>query len=341
MKIKTKSGITLIVLVITIMVLVILVGILLKNMGKGENGIIEKQVGSGKNYEIAIGDSVEYIPSGVYEWNKEYATSDQTGIESLSSESGGEYQITSWKVFKINGDTVELVPASKISGTVKFQGPQGYNNGVKLLNDACSSLYSDSEKGITARSINIEDIESVMIDKENARVTGTSGVKYGNTNIASTIDKNYPVIYEREKNHNILEVPSIGSNKESELELSNQTQLIEKNEGTITESGKEGAKQASTSVQLMQTSYSLNNSDFSNSLKTGYSEILLPDGEYDHYWIASRCVDSMNCDYCLRYISFGSLDSIMLYQGSGERNTMAIPGVDFSKLNSAIREIVC
>lgn len=42
---------------------------------------------------------------------------------------------------------------------MKLQGAQGYNNGVYLLNEACSYLYGNEEKGIKARSINIEDIE--------------------------------------------------------------------------------------------------------------------------------------------------------------------------------------
>ena len=43
--------------------------------------------------------------------------------------------------------TVELVPSAPTTGTVYLGEAQGYNNGVKLLNDACSSLYGNSEKG--------------------------------------------------------------------------------------------------------------------------------------------------------------------------------------------------
>ena len=118
-----------------------------------------------KRTTLQIGDIVSYNPSGTYNWNNEYASSDQTGSTTLSSASGQSFNINSWKVLSINGTTIEMVPTAETSGKVYLQGAQGYNNCVKLLNDACSSLYSDSSKGITARSINMDDIEKIIINK--------------------------------------------------------------------------------------------------------------------------------------------------------------------------------
>lgn len=42
-----------------------------------------------------------------------------------------------------------------------YIGSGGYSNEVKLLNDACKALYSNSTLGATGRSIKIEDIEAV------------------------------------------------------------------------------------------------------------------------------------------------------------------------------------
>ena len=122
---------------------------------------------------LEIGSIVSYNPSGTYLWDSEYCSSpENTSYEkTLNSATGQPFNIDTWKVFDINEETgeVTLVPdhstndgndgASATSGTVYLRGAQGYNNGVKLLNDACSALYGDSSKGITARSINIEDIE--------------------------------------------------------------------------------------------------------------------------------------------------------------------------------------
>ena len=40
-------------------------------------------------------------------------------------------------------------------------GENGYNNMVKLLNDICNTFFSDEEKGVKARNINITDIEKI------------------------------------------------------------------------------------------------------------------------------------------------------------------------------------
>ena len=66
-----------------------------------------------------------------------------------NSSTGEDFNISSWKVLSIDNETgtVELVPSAPTTGTVYLGEAQGYNNGVKLLNDACSSLYGNSEKG--------------------------------------------------------------------------------------------------------------------------------------------------------------------------------------------------
>ena len=51
------------------------------------------------------------------------------------------------------------------------------------MNDACSSLYSNASKGITARSLNIDDIEKYMNETKLSEVHEykniSSGVNYG------------------------------------------------------------------------------------------------------------------------------------------------------------------
>ena len=120
---------------------------------------------------LTVGSTVSYAPSGTYHWQAEYALSDQipgTDDVTLNSAEGQSFHINSWKVLSIDEATgkVQMVPSQVTSGTVFLQGPQGYNNAVKLLNDACSSLYGNASKKITARSIQIEDIEKVMDEKK-------------------------------------------------------------------------------------------------------------------------------------------------------------------------------
>ena len=100
---------------------------------------------------------VSYSPSGTYTWDNTLATSSDTGTTELSSASG-TYAITNWRVLDLDQTTgiVRLVPTAPV-GSLKLQGAQGYNNAVKLLDDACNGLYKDDDKGITAQSIKEED----------------------------------------------------------------------------------------------------------------------------------------------------------------------------------------
>ena len=145
---------------------------------------------------LKVGSEVTYSPSGTYNWQGKYCSTSQSDT-TLNSASGQSYNITKWKVLSIENGKVELVPTAPTSGTVYLGQAQGYNNGVKLLNDACSSLYGNTSKGITARSLNIEDIEKYMLEAKLTEARSyTYGTKYENqVSSAYTSDKYYPVIY--------------------------------------------------------------------------------------------------------------------------------------------------
>lgn len=96
-----------------------------------------------------------YSPSGTYNWQAKYCSTTKTDDVTLSSADGESFNLTEWRVLSIENGRVELVPTKPTDGTVYLGEAQGYNNGVKLLNDACSSLYSNISNGITARSLNI------------------------------------------------------------------------------------------------------------------------------------------------------------------------------------------
>ena len=302
--------------------------------------------------EIGIGSEVTYMPSGTYPWNAEYATSYETtdanytsANKTLNSGEGGDFRITKWRVLEIDeeAEIVKMVPMTPTTGTVRLQGAQGYNNAVKLLNDACSNLYAS--EGVTARSIAIEDFEgtpkadgtlegglltSEAIEERNNYTSendSTENVKYGerhqiayssyrNEKGEYTYYKNYPVMYEREKDSIIKTIPEIAKGKETNLELSRQTQLIERSEGTITTNGKKGAKTASTSIHPKQMYYNLgiSYSDFRTKFKNyteekTYENIVLPNEGNTRYWIASRYVSVgyNGCGFGVRGLDLGSL----------------------------------
>lgn len=213
-------------------------------------------------------------------------------------------------MFNINEDgTIDLISSSESNGKVWLVKTQGYNNAVKLLNDACSNLYGDEKNNITARSINIEDIEDKMTSLawENVKnyVNSNSGTKYNNQISEEYLLTNsyYPQIYAEEKQSVIDRLYNSNG-----LDLSEQHQFIENTDKLNF--------QAEESIQPYQTYYWLSN----DSLKTAfnnelYYELILPQEENTNYWIASRCIMA-NADACafgIRYAFDGYIGAYNTY----------------------------
>mgnify|MGYP000478313699 CR=1 FL=1 len=269
--------------------------------------------------ELQVGDVINYNPSGTYSWDRNYATSNSTATDTLSSSTGQSFNVSKWKVLGIDkkNGKIEMVPATTPSGTVTLQGAQGYNNAVKLLNDACSSLYSDTSKGITARSIAEEDFVKVGGTKWiNKRAAHSNAARYGNQyETPYTTYNYYPVMYKNEANHVID-----GTKTESGLKQSEQTSLIAKTD----ESSTNGYLKATKSIQPYQTYYSTTDYATTASLLEGYSSILLPKGSSTTYWVASRCVNlySSSCGFSVRIVYSGYFGaSGVFYSGTGVDST--------------------
>ena len=328
---------------------------------------------------MKIGSYIYYKPSGEYNWQAKYWKPYESDSNKKLA-SGSRYDILSedgtieeelinsticiWRVFSKDDTTgtVEVVPVSgevvpeNVSALVILEGEQGYNNAVKLLNDACSDLYKDTSKGITARSLNIEDIEKTMTEAglkkahnypyETAEEVAeaemsdycnptfgkrwtTSSEGYRDSTGAFIFAKSYPIIYEQEAGREID-----GIHTTSGLGKSEQTSFIEINEDTI-----RGCVTNATSIRPKQTAYMLSSYD-EGSFKTEFIDIL-PDG-----FVASRCVN-LNFDGGDYSCSFGvfsvrsdfwnatsSLELVDLYSStdysSGEHQDYLIPVVSLS-----------
>ena len=265
--------------------------------------------------DIDVGSTINYSPSGTYSLDKSYATSNEIGTQTLNSASGQSFNVSKWKVLSIDKSTgkIEMVPATTPSGTVKLQGAQGYNNAVKLLNDACSNLYGNSGKGITARSITEEDFVKVGGTKwKNKRASYVNYAKYGDQyGTPYTTNNSYPTMYKNEANHVIG-----GTKTESGLKQSEQSSLIAKTDEKATN----GYLKAITSIQPYQTFYSTTDYATTAGLLEEYSNILLPNGNSTTYWVASRCVylDSSYSYFNVRNVYSGYFNaSIMFSSGTG------------------------
>ena len=243
-----------------------------------------------------VGDMVYYSPSGSYNWNAEYATSyltSDSNYESItiSSNNRENYRLTNWKVLNVDKETgkIDIVPTGPTTNFVNLQGAQGYNNAVYLLNEACNSLYSDKSKGITARSINIEDIENALKEAGNESAIKEPTQPY--TGTFDSYSSKYPVIYGEEK---LSKVNSLGT-----LGLSEQTRLIERIEGTSTSSYIGAITSLSALTRQLYLTYYEITSGF-NTLLGSKGNILVPKGNRTNYWVASRCYRGRMflCSHC-------------------------------------------
>lgn len=362
-----ESGITLVALVVTIVVLLILAGITIVYV-LGDNGIFKlAQDAKNKTEEaiqneqddfnnlkdymdealgkveipegLEVGSTVTYNPSGSYKWLHKYCSSTKAekaedgttdAYDLLESGTGKSFEISEWKVLSIDEATgkVELVPSSPTTGAVYLGQAQGYNNGVKLLNDACSNLYGNNQKGITARSINIEDIEKYMTQEA---LTGTNGAhnyvetnsntKYGNqVSNAYTSSKSYPFIYAKEKKAFI----NGSTPTDATLDLSDTLdRFIERSEGTST-TANIGAITTATSIQPYLTYWYKNATSMQTAFleytkkdntKVKYYDLIIPQGTATSFWMASRCVypNSGSCAFVLSNVDTGSVSSCITY----------------------------
>ena len=242
--------------------------------------------------DLEIGDVVSYTPKAQeYIWKAKY--SGYTGDLNLNNTTE-DYAITKWKVLNIRDNgTIDLIAEKPTKGTVPLVYAQGYNNGVKLLNDACNKLYGDENKGIVARSINIEDIESKMTQETLESIkkdTGTNAMAlYGKQAEYAYNSENsmYPIIYEQEKSSVIN-----GKENEDGLGRSEQKDFIANNSN---ESGNGGKK--AESLQPYQTYYYKESKLVENFFLgegVGTSNLLynllMPKGRGTSYWVASRAI---------------------------------------------------
>ena len=274
---------------------------------------------------LEIGSTVHYDPNGTYSTDEEGrsplsetysgSSSNPTQLDSSTS----QFNIDTWKVFDINESTgeVTLVPQSSTysaGGYIYLRGAQGYNNGVKILNDACSALYGDSSKGITARSVNITDVEGKMIPTELQEAHNYSNAaKYGEQVSTGYLQSNsyYPSIYTQEILNGVA-----GTQSSSGLEMSDQTSLI-----APTDNGATNGYIPGNGLRPTQTYWTGDNSFMQSAFDNGtsYYSLLIPDGANTNYWMASRCVNanSGNCYFGVSRVSSGGIGAGGMFSSSG------------------------
>ena len=104
--------------------------------------------------KIKVGDYVNYEPTAVQ--NVETDTT-KTGYtkETLSTDTTAK-----WRILNIDESTGKIMLTTDgYVNKVTLKGATGYLYGANELHRLCQSLYSNADKGITARSMTIEDLD--------------------------------------------------------------------------------------------------------------------------------------------------------------------------------------
>ena len=273
-----------------------------------------------------IGKIVSYTPN-----------TPSTGYDLSTAKSGygsaqtidGTYDPTTWKIMEVdeNGNITKLLGIG--AKDVYFQGSTGYNNGVYLLNDICKSRYGNTSLGATARSLNIEDIESRMNSKgiaaRNAYKAGT--VQYGTTRKYTGSYTKYPAIYAQEK-YSGVDVSDVADG----------TQVITGSvdttaQGKMNPNGKSGSDDIYTTLPetsettgpsepgatwliCTQTFYCFDSTPSSYFDDTNFHSMIFGTGT--ECWLASRCVKCWSRDlyayFGLRSVGGSYLGGISLFR---------------------------
>ncbi len=274
---------------------------------------------------LEVGDTVNWTPSGHYTWDanyfcdsaresffitKELYSGDEVPNDAINEwaysnapSNNIDMTISSWKVLKIDRDnfTVVLVPTAPTEAHVVLADVQSYNNGVKLLNDACSSLYGNYF-GVKARSINLTDKINLIDPTKKEQILeeryNTSDIKYGETNTTPyTTNKSYPTLFEEEQPESIT--PSTGYSGRILGGEDSRDNFI-KRENRV--------KTAETSINPIRTALAFTYDNMIDGLGE-YASLIMPgfikDSFTPGYWLATRQVtlETEKCSFMVRYVS--------------------------------------
>ena len=174
---------------------------------------------------------------------------------------------------------------------ITLSGYNGYNNAVKLLDDICSTLYTNKQLASKVQNIKIEDIQDKMVETDYSKFDSNYGKTFTPTN------KYYPNILTKEKGQ------KVNGTEGTELGLSEQTELI--NQTTKTQA---------TSLELKYTFWykDMTKNDFKDSK---YYELFINNGSnYLTYWMSSRCVVARSgiADFDVRNVDSGIVNAYLL-----------------------------
>ncbi len=242
---------------------------------------------------ISIGDYITYTsPTASVTF-----TEAGTGYSTYATKPATVQAKTLFRVMDIDkyGNLTLMGAMKSEDSNIYLSGALGYNNAVYILNKKCSDLYENPSKGITARSIKIEDITDRLNQTGKDKITAyinNNMPTYAGTYIANIDSTNKKVTYKTRTNYPDIfqyEVGGIIDDTDTSGEIG-QSESYSGYNGLTNLANKTPNP---TSLTLTSTYYKFvpAASDFDNTKgnASAYQNMFFETDTY--YWIASRCID--------------------------------------------------
>ena len=324
---KNAKGITLVALVITIIILLILATISIQSLTN--TGLFEKakeardktqnatenQAKILNEYEdelnkyvsgttqtqkladkVKVGDYVSYTPDAL---DSNAVATLKSNLNTYSGNSSSTVNAAikrddlKWRVLDVtdNGE-VRLISEAPTTSKIELKGYNGYNNAVKLIDDACSTLYTNTKLASKVQNLKIEDITKYMKTQPTL-----------DTSTYSPTNKYYPEILLKEKDQ------TVNGTVGTELGVSEQTEFI--NQTTKTQV---------SSWTLKKTIWIQNMNNIDSFKDNKYYKLFINNGSnYPTYWMSSRCVYaySDNAAFVVRSVYSWSVNADSLCDSDG------------------------
>ena len=149
----------------------------------------EKNIWELKKKEIIIADRTGISVGDYITYTSPTASVSLSTIETGYTEEQTLTRKDTFRVMQINddGSMVLMGAMTAQDDNIYFNGGLGYNNGVYTLNTKCNELYKDDTRGITARSIKIEDITGKFNDYANSKITDCLDDNFGDLSVENQI----------------------------------------------------------------------------------------------------------------------------------------------------------
>ncbi len=298
----------------------------IKSDGNFEEVVIADRTG------ISVGDYITYTSPTT----SVIFTDADTGYDEYATTPKTLQAKTLFRVLDIDkyGNMTLIGAMTPEDDAVVFDGAKGYNNAVYTLNKKCSDLYKDISKGITARSIKVEDITDRMIEgtkgetiaestgkkkiekyqdekltKSLATGTYITNIDTENKTVTYQTKTYYPDIFQYESGGLIDSIQTLG--------LIGQSESYSRYEGLTTLTNKTPIP---TSLTVPDTYYCTSHTveDFDNTKgnAAAYQNMFFGTGTL--YWLASRCIScwSVSASFSVRRVNDVQFDCLGVYASS-------------------------